>query len=175
MEIKKIVVVGSESSGKSTISEALAKALNTVWVPEYAREYLTELGRPYTEEDHLIMARKQLQSEDELAARANKYLVCDTDLYVIKVWGEDKYGRCHPWILEQIAKRKYDMYLLTDIDIPWEDDPLREHNLPEERRHFFNIYHDLVLNTGLPWALLSGSQEERLNTALKAIAAQFGK
>jgi NadR type nicotinamide-nucleotide adenylyltransferase len=173
MEVKKIVVVGSESSGKSSISEALANALHTVWVPEYAREYLTSLGRPYTEEDHLVMAKKQLENEDKLLEEANKYLVCDTDLYVIKVWGEDKYGRCHPWILEQIARRKYDMYLLTDIDIPWEDDPLREHSDPEERRHFFNIYYDLVQNTGLPWALLSGSEEERLNTALKAIGEVF--
>jgi len=173
MSVKKIVVVGSESSGKSSISEVLANALNTVWVPEYAREYLETLGRPYTEEDHLIMAKKQVSNEDELLPKANKYLICDTDLYVIKVWGEDKYGRCHPWILEQIAKRKYDMYLLTDIDIPWEDDPLREHNLPEERRHFFNIYHDIVLNTGLPWALLSGSIEERLNTAKEAIKRNF--
>lgn len=174
MDIKKIVVIGSESSGKSTLSEELAKALNTVWVPEYAREYLTGLGRPYNEEDHLVMAKRQLADEDALLPGANRYLICDTDLYVIKVWGEDKYGRCHPWILEQIAKRKYDMYLLTDIDIPWEDDPLREHNLPEERQHFFNIYHDIAINTGLPWALLSGDLETRVNTALKAIKETFG-
>ena len=127
MDIKKIVVIGPESTGKSTLSEALATALHTVWVPEYAREYLEHLNRPYSETDLQAIARGQLLKEGEVAPLVNKVLICDTDLYVIKVWSEHKYGRCHASILEEIARRKYDLYLLTGIDMPWSPDPLREH------------------------------------------------
>ncbi len=169
MSIKKIVVVGPESTGKSTLSEALATALNTVWVPEYAREYLESLDRPYTEDDQLLIAKGQVASEDRLIQQANNYLICDTDLYVLKVWGESKYGRVHRWILEEIARRKYDLYLLTNIDVPWQDDPLREHPTPEARLHFYNAYRDVVINSNTPWADISGNEQERLSKALQAI------
>ncbi len=168
-EIKKIVVIGPESTGKSTLSADLAAALHTVWVPEYAREYLEHLGRSYTAEDLLHIANGQLKSEDEKALLSNKVLVCDTDLNVIKVWSENAYGVCHPWVLEQIAQRRYDLYLLTDIDIPWQDDPLREHGQPEQRRYFYNIYKDIVTNSGIPWAAISGGKEDRLKQALAAM------
>lgn len=168
-ELKKIVVIGPESTGKSTLSEALAKEFNTKWVPEYARKYLEQLGRPYHEADLLDIAKGQLAGEDRLAEEANKILICDTDLHVIKVWSEASYGRCDPWILEQIAVRKYDLYLLTYIDTEWEDDPLREHPAPEDRQYFYNIYRDIVQNSGVQWADIRGEYEERLQTALKAI------
>ncbi len=171
--VKKIVVIGPESTGKSTLSYDLANALQTVWVPEYARTYLENMNRPYTENDLLQIAEGQLQAEDQLLDKADKFLVCDTDLYVLKVWSENSYGRCHPWILEQIAARQYDMYLLTDIDIAWEDDPLREHPQPEMRAYFYNIYKEIVVNSGLPFAFISGTPQQRVQQALNAIAAQF--
>ncbi|HEY1033330.1 MAG TPA: ATP-binding protein [Flavipsychrobacter sp.] len=169
--IKKIVVIGPESTGKSTLSEALAKQLGTVWVPEYARGYLETLGREYEEHDLLKIAEGQLASEDALMQQANKYLVCDTDLYVLKVWSEAKYGRCHPHILEQIAHRAYDMYLLTYIDVIWQDDPLREHPLPDERQYFYNQYHDIVQHSGVPWVDIRGDETERLEAAMKAVGS----
>jgi NadR type nicotinamide-nucleotide adenylyltransferase len=168
--VKKIVVIGPESTGKSTLSQQLAEALDTLWVPEYARAYLEQLDIAYTQHDLLKIAQGQLTLEDVIAPDANKLLVCDTDLYVLKVWSEDKYGNCHPWILEQIAERKYDMYLLTDIDFEWQDDPLREHGTPAERSYFYNIYRDIVASSGLPWSNISGNPEERLQKALTAIA-----
>ncbi|HEY9178532.1 MAG TPA: ATP-binding protein [Flavipsychrobacter sp.] len=167
--IKKIVVIGPESTGKSTLSAALAKELGTVWVPEYAREYLEHLGRTYEQQDLLEIAKGQLELEDKLETKANKLLVCDTDLHVIKVWSNARYGTCNRFIIENIATRRYDMYLLTNIDTIWEDDPLREHPLPEERRYFYSIYRDIVQNSGLPWADISGTHEERLKKALTAI------
>lgn len=169
MSIKKIVVIGPESTGKSTLSEALARTLNTVWVPEFARAYLESLSRPYTEEDLLLIAKGQIEAEDKLLQQANKFLICDTDLYVIKVWAESKYGRCHPWILEQIAKRKYDLYLLTYIDTPWQSDPLREHPSPDERLYFYNIYRDIVSNSNTAWTDIKGNEQERLKAAVDAI------
>ena len=171
MAIKKIVVIGPESTGKSTLSEALARELHTVFVPEYARAYLDKLGRPYMEEDLLQIAKGQVDNEDVLSASANKYLICDTDLYVVKVWSEHKYGRCERWIKEEIAQRQYDLYLLTYIDSKWEADAQREHPEPEMREYFYKVYLDIVQNSGVPWADVKGSREERLKAALKAIQA----
>lgn len=167
--MKKIVVIGPESTGKSTLSSQLAAHYQTLWVPEFARDYLIQLNRPYEQEDLLRMAEGQLITEDAAAIKANELLICDTDLHVIKVWSEAKYGDCDPRILEMIASRKYDLYLLTYIDIAWEDDPLREHPQPEERQYFYQVYRDIVMNSGLPWADIRGGYEERLQTAIKAV------
>lgn len=172
-EIKKIVVIGPESTGKSTLSAALAKELNTVWVPEYARAYLEQLGRPYEQVDLLKIAQGQLQSEDELLPKAKDFLICDTDLQVIKVWSNASYNSCDRYVLEQIAERRYDLYLLTNIDTIWEDDPLREHSAPEERLYFYSLYRDIVQNNGVPWVDIRGSHEERLSKALDAIRQHF--
>ena len=163
------MIIGPESTGKSTLSEQLAGALKTLWVPEYARNYLETLSREYTEADLLEIAKGQIAIEEQLVTKADKYLICDTDLYVLKVWSEAKYGRCHPWILEQIAIRKYDLYLLTDIDTPWHDDPLREHGQPEERKYFYNIYSDIVAQSGVQWVKIHGNETERLKIATKAV------
>jgi NadR type nicotinamide-nucleotide adenylyltransferase len=169
LSIRKVVVIGPESTGKSTLSKDLATALQTIWVPEYAREYLEHLGRPYTETDLLEIAKGQVQNEDQLAAQVNELLICDTDLHVVKVWSQHKYGRCHKWILEEIARRDYDLYLLTYIDVIWEDDPLREHPEEGQRHYFYNIYKDIVQQSGLPWADIRGNNEQRLQTAMAAI------
>lgn len=163
------MIIGPESTGKSTLAKALAKELETVWVPEYARDYLIQINRPYQEQDLLQIAKGQIALEDTLALQAHRWLICDTDLYVIKVWSEHKYHRCDPWILQQIAKRNYDLYLLTDIDLPWEDDPLRENPEPNMRTYFFNVYHDIVVHSHTRWQKISGTPEERIATALRAI------
>lgn len=170
LSIKKIVVIGPASTGKSTLSSQLANELNTLWVPEYAREYLECIDRDYTEDDLLQIAKGQIASEDALVAKANSLLICDTDLHVIKVWSESKFGRCDKWILEEIARRSYDMYLLTYIDVNWEDDPFREPDELSGRHYFYNIYRDIVQHSGLPWADIQGNEEERLAAALEAIS-----
>jgi len=140
-------------------------------VPEYARIYLEQLDRPYNEDDLLLIAKGQLALEDEIADdTVTPYLFCDTDLYVIKVWSENKYGRCATEILQWIATRQYDFYILTDIDMPWQDDPLREHPLAEMREYFFKIYKDIVQHSGIPFTIVSGSEERRLESAVAAIS-----
>lgn len=137
---------------------------------EYARSYLEQLGRPYHQEDLEAIAKGQLAAEEKAVAEASHRLTfLDTDLYVLKVWSEDKYGSCSEYILQQIASRSYDLYLLTNIDLPWEDDPLREHGEPEMRRYFFNIYHDIVLHSGVPFILVQGKEQERLEQAIAAV------
>ena len=105
--------------------------------------------------------------EDEWLYDANRVLVCDTNAIVIKIWSEFKYGDCDPDILRIVNDRKYDLYLLTNIDVPWEDDPQREH--PDKREHFWQIFNYEVDKTGIPTVVISGPREERRARAIKAI------
>lgn len=168
-EIKKVVIIGPESTGKSTLTSDLSKAFAEPWVPEYAREYLEKLPREYQYRDLLQIAKGQIAGEEEKKKYAQRILFCDTDLQVIKVWSDHKYGKTDPWILNQIGIRKYHLYLLTDIDIDWEDDPLREHPDPEMRKYFFDKYHQMMLESKVPFAIISGPPKERSETAIKAI------
>lgn len=165
--IKRVVINGPESTGKSTLSKVLAMRQGCPMVGEFARKYLTQLGRPYTEEDLVAIARGQLAMEDQMAKKANDFLICDTDLIVIKIWSEYKYGRCDPFILEQIAKRQYDLYLLTYPDIPWEPDPLRE--TPYDRDHILTLFKKEIRKTGVPMVPIEGSMRNRIRIAEQAI------
>ncbi len=165
--IKRIAITGPESTGKSTLASDLAKYYKTVWVPEYAREYLEKINRPYQYEDIVEIAKGQLIHEDSFIQRAKKILISDTELLVTKVWSEYKYGKCDSWIIDELQKPRYDLYLLTDIDIPWEYDPLREH--PETRTQLFNIYHKEIKKQGIPFIVISGPRERRLQKAVEYI------
>ena len=169
-QLKKIVATGPESTGKSTLCEQLAKKYNTNWVPEYAREYLLKLGRPYTYDDLLVIARGQLEQEDRITASAKSPLVfIDTDMYVMKVWCEYVFGKCHSFILNEIVKRKYDVYLLCNTDLPWVADELREYPDLESRERLYHMYKDLMINQSTPWFDISGNYEERLEKAISIV------
>ena len=168
-KIRKVAIIGPESTGKSKLSEQLAAYYNTVYVPEFARSYIENLNRPYQKSDLLEIAKGQLLFEDEQIKRASKYLICDTNLWVIKIWSDHTYGSCDDWILENIRKRKYDLHLLTYIDVPWEPDPQREH--PTLRSYFFNVYKNTLAYTDIPYAIIKGNDEERLKNAISAIEA----
>lgn len=165
--IKKISITGPESTGKSTLSAALAGFFQTVWVPEYARNYLENLGRSYEEKDLLEIAKGQLALQGTLVNKSNRYLICDTDLLVIKIWSEHKYGRCHPWILKKLDEIKYDLYILPYIDIPWQEDPLREH--PDLRKYFFEKYKEELISRKVNFIEVKGPFEQRVVQAIKAI------
>lgn len=165
--IKKVVVIGPESTGKSTLSSALAEHYETAWVPEYARKYINELDRPYQSHDLLEIARGQLVSENKQAQKASDILICDTNLIVIKIWSEFKFGFCHEEILKEISKREYDLYLLMDIDVPWEDDPQREN--PGRRDFFYDLYKSTLESLDVPFIEISGEWQKRRNDAITAI------
>ncbi len=169
--MRKVVIIGPESTGKSTLTSALAEHFAAPAVPEYAREYLIKRGGRYVQADLLEIAKGQMALEDQLAYRADDWLFCDTDLHVVKVWSEHKYGTCDPWILHQIKERPYDTYLVTDIDMPWEADPLREHPDPKMRQYFFDLYVKLVKQTDKPYQIISGTVEERLAQAISFLTA----
>lgn len=164
--IKKIVVIGPESTGKSTLSKALAEKLNTAWVAEYARNYLAEQNNHYDFADLKIIAQGQIEAEALAETRANQVLICDTDLYVLKVWSEHKFNQVDPFILEQIAQRHYDAYILCNIDMAWIADPQREHPDLAMRHYLFHQYKDIVIESGKPFIIVSGNEAERLNQSL---------
>ncbi len=168
---KRILILGPESTGKSTLAEKLAKHFAEPWVPEVAREYLEKLDRPYAYEDLLQIGMQQMQLEDELAMQAKHYLFCDTDLRVIQVWSQHRYGKVDPRVLEEAARRTYDLILLCAPDLPWQADPLREHPKLEMRQQFFEIYQQLSHASGMPWILISGDTDKRLSTAIQAVGS----
>jgi NadR type nicotinamide-nucleotide adenylyltransferase len=165
--IKKVVVIGPECTGKSELSEFLANHFKTEWVPEYARGYLDNLVRPYAQHDLTTIAHGQLRLEDKSLLHTNQVMICDTNLYVIKVWSEFKYGNCDPEILKLIQERKYDLYLLTYIDIPWQADPLREH--PDKRQQLYEIYLREMKNQSVPFVEIKGDRTVRQQTAIDAV------
>jgi NadR type nicotinamide-nucleotide adenylyltransferase len=168
--IRKIAVIGPESTGKSTLCGLLAQHFNTLWCPEFAREYLLRYGKQYEYADLLAMAKGQLAMEDDYVQKATgNYLFIDTDMYVMKVWSEYVFGRCHPFVLDEIARRKYDLYLLCDVDLPWVKDELREYPDEGPRKELYHIYKDLLINQPTPWVMISGTYEERLQKAVKAV------
>lgn len=171
--MKKIAVIGTESTGKSEVCQHLARIYNTEWVPEFARFYLDRLGRPYEEEDLLSIAQGQMVWEDDKSEYASEYLFCDTNLIVMKVWSDHKYGRTHDWILEELERRTYDYYLLTNIDLIWRPDPQREH--PKMRKHFFDIYEKYLQDHDLSYGLVSGIEDARVKCAQDLIEDFFNK
>ncbi|HUR65879.1 MAG TPA: ATP-binding protein [Chitinophagaceae bacterium] len=190
-ELKKIVVLGPESTGKSTLCEDLAQHYNTLWCPEFAREYLLTHGKEYDYNNLLTIAKGQVTLEDEYAAKVNSQwamgnqqasdnspltihhspLFVDTNMYVMKVWCEFVFDNCHRFILDQIVERKYDLYLLCNIDLPWAPDELREYPDLATRQKLYHMYEDLMINQDIPWVDISGDREERLAKAVKATNA----
>lgn len=197
--LKKIVIIGPESTGKSTLCSQLAAHYGTIWVREYAREYLLEHGTDYSYDDLLTIAQGQIRLEekaienyelgitnDELRVtndelRVTSYgfpipnsqypipVFMDTDMQVMKVWCQFVFGKTHPWIEEQLAQRQYDLYLLCNTDLPWVKDELREYPDLATREKLFTIYKTMMQNQSVPWVEIKGASNERLQQAIAAV------
>ena len=171
--LKRFAIIGPESTGKSTLAKELAHHYKSVFVPEVARQYIDKLTRPYHRSDLLEIAKMQCEEEDRTLDHANSILICDTTLLVIKIWSEFKYGNCDDWILQELNNRKYDLHLLCNIDLPWEEDAQREH--PNARQELFDIYHYELIKMNLDYEIISGKQSERTKRAVRAIELQIKK
>lgn len=172
-EVKRILILGPESTGKSTLASDLAVHFDEPWVPEFARAYLEMLSRKYTFADLLKIGKGQMALEDEKYQQANKYLFCDTDLRVIQVWSEYKYKEVADWVTDELNSRNYDLILLTDIDLPWVPDPQREYPQHEMRKFFLDWYERIAQKSGFPWVKISGSKKERLEKSVDVINKMF--
>ena len=172
INIVKIVLFGPESSGKTTLSRHLARYYNTVWAPEFARDYLQKKWnnerKTCQKEDIIPIAIGQMKLENRLAKRADKLLICDTDLLETKVYSEEFYGGFVDEKLNDAAnKNEYDLYLLTYIDTPWEADDLRDR--PKQRLEMFNAFERALKKHKKKYIILKGNKETRLKNATVAI------
>lgn len=166
--IKKIAIVGPESTGKSTITQQLAKHFDTLWVPEYARYYCAALTEPCNLQDEVNMFHGQLALEDSILAIAEKDLVfCDTTFITVKIWSDEVFGETPQIVLDALPKYNYDLYLLMDIDLPWQEDPLRD--FPHKREHFMQVWHQELKDLNAVYVKVGGQGEDRLNNAITAV------
>ena len=171
-DIIKIVIFGPESTGKTTISNQLARHYHTVWAPEFARNYLQDKWnnerKTCENSDLLPIAIGQMALENDLAQKANEILICDTDILETKVYSETYYGGFVDDHLEKHAlKNTYDLYFLTYIDVPWEEDDLRDR--PGMRQEMFDAFKETLDKYNRPYILLKGDKHTRLKTAVNAI------
>ena len=176
-DIKKIVIIGPESTGKTTLCKSLAEHYNTNWCPEYAREYLLKNRSTYTYEELLTIAKGQLLQEETNLPRVQlnkevKYFI-DTNMMVMKVWSEFVFGKCHEFILEELEKRTYDLYLLCVPDLEWKKDELREYPDLSTRQKLFNIYETHLRAQDVPWFKIFGKDELRLMKSIEIIDEYF--
>ena len=162
MNLLKIIVIGPESSGKTTLCNALSKHFNLPFSKEYAREYLEKLNSNYTQDDLLKIAKGQLQTENGLQ-------LLDTDLITLKIWSEYKYGSCDNWILTQIEKQKPEnrFYLLCSPDIPWQADKQRKN--PNDREELFKIYKQVLDDLEHTYFIVDG--ENRMKNSILKISS----
>ncbi|KFF06895.1 DUF4301 family protein [Flavobacterium reichenbachii] len=171
--IIKIALFGPESTGKTTLAKQLAAYYETEWVPEFARDYLQ---KKWEENQHVCVANDmmpiaygQAALENEKLSSAKKYLFCDTNLMVTKVFSEVYYGFCDPLLNEAALEHDYDLFFLTDIDVPWEKDDIRD--TAEGRETVFSVFKQTLIDTRKPFITLSGDKESRLAKATKIIDA----
>ena len=189
--LKKFIIIGPESTGKSTLCNQLAEHYNTLWVPEYAREYLLKNGTDYSYEDLLTIAKGQIELEEAVGNEVSgiskrpeathivhhtsyitnpgSLLFIDTNMYVMKVWCEYVFNKCHNWILNRIAERHYDGYLLCNPDLDWVPDSLREYPDKTTREKIYYFYKDLMINQPVSWVDINGNYSERFEKAIRFI------
>jgi len=174
-DLIKIVLFGPESTGKTTLSKQLAAHYQTEWVPEYARDYLqnkwNEVQEVCSYEDLLAIAIGQMQLENTLSKKANKLLVCDTDMLETMVYSYAYFNKADPLLEVFARKNSYDLYFLTDIDVPWIKDDLRDR--PDRRGEMFNLFKTALVENQRSFVTLKGNQEERLATAVEHIEKLF--
>lgn len=168
----RVVLYGPESTGKTTLAKALADHYQTSWVPEFARSYLQEKWDKQqavcTLADLPIIAHGQVAAENTAIAQANRIIFCDTNILVTKVWSETHFdGYCAPELNTILAQTHYDLYLLTSIDVPWEKDDLRDR--PNDREQMFIYFKQQLEAYNLPFLVLEGSLEERVEKAVTVI------
>jgi NadR type nicotinamide-nucleotide adenylyltransferase len=167
--IFKIGIIGPEATGKSTLAFELAQHFKTLYVPEYARIFLENNNNSYTKNDLLKIAQGQLQLENDAILKANDILICDTTLHVIKIWSEVKYNACDLAILNNLTTNHYDLILLTQIDLPWQEDVQREHPALKDRQMLYKMYLENVIESKMPFEIIDGIAAARTQKAFEII------
>jgi NadR type nicotinamide-nucleotide adenylyltransferase len=166
--VRRVVLTGSECTGKTTLTKALADHYRTVWVPEFGRSYVDQLSRALTSDDVDAIARGQIESEDRLILDANGLLIQDTDLISTAVYARHYFGVAPAWIDAAILARRADLYLLADIDVPWVADGLQR-DRGDRREEMQALFREALRKYGATVVEVAGSLEQRMKTAIEAI------
>lgn len=172
----KIVLFGPESTGKTTLAKQLASYYKTNWVPEFARDYLQRKWDQKKEvcslEDLPIIVKGQKSLEKKILNKSKRIIFCDTNVVVTQIWSQSHFnGYCSPEILKAVKNSNYDFYLLTDIDVPWERDSLRDR--PDNREIMLSLFREVLESHNFPYKLISGSIETRIKSSVKVIDKLF--
>ena len=165
----KIAITGPESTGKSTLAEKLARHFNIGFIPEYSRTYLENFKGQYTENDVVEIAKGQYNLILEDERKNPEILIADTETIVCKIWVEYVFKHSNETIVNILKQQNFDLYLLCDIDLPWVYDPLRENPSLEERKELFDIYKNTLTKMNVPFEIVNGDDEERVNNAINII------
>ncbi len=176
-DVRRIVLVGGESTGKSTMVAGLQTHFGCPIATEFARDYLTEHGADYSLEQSVILAQGQLDREDaavrEAAARGDRLVICDTDALTTMLWAEHYFGSAHPEVPPLIAQRRYDLHLLCSPEgLPWDDDGLRKS--PNSRAWFTQRFREELVQREYRHLELDHPLDQRLGAAIAAIDAVIG-
>ena len=161
--MKKIVFTGPECSGKTKLSQEIAKHFNFIWIEEYARKHLNKVQNLYEYSDLKKIAQGQLELEQK--TKKNQFLICDTNLQVIKLWSIIKFGKCDPFILNNQDFRA--LYILCKPDFQWVFDPLREN--PQNREAIFNLYYKDLIENNMNFIIVEGVHNKRFQVVSKII------
>jgi NadR type nicotinamide-nucleotide adenylyltransferase len=168
--ISRIIITGPESTGKTELAQALAEKFETVWIPEYARQYVENLDRPYDYDDVVRIAQHQIAQEKDYATRVGKgILIFDTWLIITKVWLDLVFGKCPEWISDHIRSSKIDLFLVCNTDLPWIEDSVRE-NGGEKREELFQLYCNEIRYFGFKYEIISGFGVARTENAINALS-----
>ena len=174
LSVTRIVVTGSESTGKTTLARDLAAHFGVLYVREQAREYAERARRSLTAEDVSPIASEQIAAEDAAMTDANRrgdrWLVLDTDLVSTVVYARHYYGSCPSWIEAEARARLAELYLVTDIDIEWQPDGIRDR--PGTRDELDRAFRDVLREFNARACHVRGHGELRLASALRCIASQ---
>jgi NadR type nicotinamide-nucleotide adenylyltransferase len=163
----RVVLTGSESTGKTTLAEHLATHFNAPLVPEFLRRYSATKTGPLTLSDQIPTARGQIELEDAVIARSPRLIIQDTDLLTTVIYSDHYFGTCPPWISEMAAQRLPDLYLLCEIDIEWVADGVRDRG--HMREEMQQLFRDTVAASGATWLTITGGRDDRFQRAVDAI------
>jgi len=170
--LRTVVITGPESTGKTLISEYLALQLGCPWIPEFAREYIGSLDRPYVYEDLLYIADNQILQKRNFEKSGADIVILDTWLIITKVWFMEVFHKCPAYIDVEILSQKIDLYIICKPDIPWVPDALRE-NGGEKRDYLMGRYIEEIRKTGSDYVLIGGEGDLRYQSALQAVKMHF--
>lgn len=169
MHVVKVAITGPESTGKSILSESLAAHYKAPWAREFAREYLEKTGGAYTTEDLVHICAGQISMEEQAISNAADICFFDTDMLVLKVWAQFRFGTVPMRIEQANSMRQYDLSLLCKPDLDWSPDPYRESPDADERMLLYNMYKCHLEDSARPFVEIEGQGENRLLLAIAAV------